>query len=139
MHWSCPGLLRWFRALFGDRLLPDLANKHAGKAHADPYDSPFYQRIRRLVAWVCDLAQNRHPGDRAPVRRRCGRVSLCASTVFPASGRLEILVDLKLAEGASLKATEAEVQRLESLLKGKGASTTMWRMSEWLTSLLLAA
>ena len=35
---------------------------------------------------------------------------------FPASGRLELMVDLKLAEGASLVATEAEVKRLEKLI-----------------------
>jgi multidrug efflux pump len=38
---------------------------------------------------------------------------------FPASGRLELMVDLKLAEGASLKATEAEVHRLEEMLKDR--------------------
>ncbi|HAW25013.1 MAG TPA: multidrug transporter AcrB, partial [Pseudomonas sp.] len=38
---------------------------------------------------------------------------------FPASVRLELMVDLKLAEGASLKATEAEVHRLEEMLKDR--------------------
>jgi len=38
---------------------------------------------------------------------------------FPASGRLELMVDLKLAEGASLKATEAAVHRLEDMLKDR--------------------
>jgi multidrug efflux pump len=36
---------------------------------------------------------------------------------FPASGRLELMVDLKLAEGASLSNTRDEVKRLEALLK----------------------
>jgi multidrug efflux pump len=35
---------------------------------------------------------------------------------FPASSRLELMVDLKLAEGASLTATDAQVQRLERML-----------------------
>ncbi|MNF53744.1 Nickel and cobalt resistance protein CnrA [compost metagenome] len=36
---------------------------------------------------------------------------------FPPSGRLELMVDLKLGEGASLANTEAEVKRLEQLLR----------------------
>ncbi|MBI3562807.1 MAG: efflux RND transporter permease subunit [Gammaproteobacteria bacterium] len=35
---------------------------------------------------------------------------------FPDSTRLELLVDLKLAEGASLRATQDQVQRMEKLL-----------------------
>ncbi len=35
---------------------------------------------------------------------------------FPASTRLELLVDIKLAEGASFDATEREVRRMEALL-----------------------
>jgi len=38
---------------------------------------------------------------------------------FPASTRLELMVDLELAEGASLKATEAAARRLEQRLIGQ--------------------
>ncbi len=48
-----------------------------------------------------------------------GLFRLVPQQFFPASGRLELMVDLKLTEGASLKATEAEVQRLEALLKDR--------------------
>ncbi|KRW69375.1 multidrug transporter AcrB [Pseudomonas sp. TTU2014-105ASC] len=111
-----------FVPLLGEKLLPDLA-KHAANKHGaagddhDPYSTPFYQRVRRLVT-LC-------------VRRRKTVILLTlalfvAAVVlfrmvpqqfFPASGRLELMVDIKLAEGASLKATEAEVRRLELLLK----------------------
>jgi len=37
---------------------------------------------------------------------------------FPDSTRLELLVDLKLAEGSSLRATETQVRRMEKLLDG---------------------
>ena len=37
---------------------------------------------------------------------------------FPASGRLELMVDLKLGEGASLNATAEQVEHLEQLLDG---------------------
>jgi multidrug efflux pump len=38
---------------------------------------------------------------------------------FPSSTRLELMVDLKLAEGSSLKATEAQARKLEALLQKK--------------------
>ena len=93
------------------------AHKQSGGDGHDPYATPFYQRVRRVVTFC--------------VRRRKTVILLtlvifAAAVVlfrlvpqqfFPASGRLELMVDLKLAEGASLKATEAEVARLEQMLK----------------------
>ncbi|PAU52793.1 multidrug transporter AcrB [Pseudomonas sp. PIC25] len=112
-----------FVPYLGERLLPDLAKRHAekhggsDKGH-DPYSTPFYQRFRRVVEWC--------------VRRRKTVLLLTVGAFvaavvlfrfvpqqfFPASGRLELMVDLKLAEGASLVATEAEVKRLEKLIAG---------------------
>ncbi|MEZ1316149.1 efflux RND transporter permease subunit [Pseudomonas fluorescens] len=118
-------LASWIAAVvfvpyLGEKLLPDLAKIHAAKHGAgqpDPYATPFYQRVRRLVEWC--------------VRWRKTVIALTvvlfiASIVlfrfvpqqfFPASGRLELMVDLKLAEGASLSNTADEVKRLEDLLK----------------------
>lgn len=119
-------LLSWIAAVvfvpyLGDRLLPDLAKQHAGKHGAgqahDPYATPFYQRFRGLVEWC--------------VRRRKTVIlltllafvaslllfRLVPQQFFPPSGRLELMVDLKLGEGASLRNTEAEVRRLEQMLK----------------------
>ena len=118
-------LASWIAAVvfvpyLGEKLLPDLAKIHAAKHgtdQPDPYGTPFYQRVRRLVEWC--------------VRRRKTVIILTvvmfiASVVlfrfvpqqfFPASGRLELMVDLKLAEGASLSNTADEVKRLEGLLK----------------------
>ncbi|WP_439879426.1 efflux RND transporter permease subunit [Pseudomonas prosekii] len=118
-------LASWIAAVvfvpyLGEKLLPDLAKIHAAKHGAgqpDPYATPFYQRVRRLVEWC--------------VRWRKTVITLTvvlfiASIVlfrfvpqqfFPASGRLELMVDLKLAEGASLSNTAEEVKRLEALLK----------------------
>ncbi|WP_392885743.1 efflux RND transporter permease subunit [Pseudomonas migulae] len=109
-----------FVPYLGEKLLPDLAKIHAAKhgtGQPDPYATPFYARVRRLVEWC--------------VRWRKTVIALTvvlfiASIVlfrfvpqqfFPASGRLELMVDLKLAEGASLSNTADEVKRLEGLLK----------------------
>ncbi|UTW08803.1 efflux RND transporter permease subunit [Pseudomonas benzenivorans] len=112
-----------FVPYLGAKLLPDLAKlhaaKHGGSAQGyDPYDTPFYQRVRRVVDWC--------------VRRRKTVIVLTLvlfvasialfrfvpQQFFPASGRLELMVDLKLGEGASLSSTEAQVKRLEELLRG---------------------
>ncbi|WP_065259697.1 efflux RND transporter permease subunit [Pseudomonas bananamidigenes] len=112
-----------FVPYLGEKLLPDLAKihaaKHGGDGQPDPYGTPFYQRVRRLVEWC--------------VRRRKTvivlTVGLFVASVmlfkfvpqqfFPASNRLELMVDLKLAEGASLSNTTAEVKRLEAMLKDR--------------------
>ncbi|WP_296178466.1 efflux RND transporter permease subunit [Pseudomonas sp. UBA1879] len=111
-----------FVPYLGERLLPDLAKIHAAKHGAgpdapDPYGTPFYKRVRGLVGWC--------------VRRRKTvivlTIALFALSIFsfrfvpqqffPASGRLELMVDLKLAEGASLSNTAEQVKRLEAMLK----------------------
>jgi len=111
-----------FVPYLGERLLPDLARLHAarhgsGPGMPDPYATPFYQRVRSLVGWC--------------VRRRKTvivlTIALFALSIFmfrfvpqqffPASGRLELMVDLKLAEGASLSNTTEQVKRLEAMIK----------------------
>lgn len=111
-----------FVPYLGARLLPDLAKIHAAKhgagAHApDPYGTPFYRRVRGLVGWC--------------VRRRKTVIVLTIALFvlsifmfrfvpqqfFPASGRLELMVDLKLAEGASLSSTAEQVKRLEAMIR----------------------
>lgn len=120
-------LVSWIAAVvfvpyLGDRLLPDLAKLHAKKHGGnpeghDPYSTTFYQTVREVVEWC--------------VRRRKTVILVTlglfvASLLlfrfvpqqfFPASGRLELMVDIKLTEGSSLKATEEQVRRLEAKLK----------------------
>ncbi|MET0951385.1 MAG: efflux RND transporter permease subunit [Pseudomonas sp.] len=109
-----------FVPYLGERLLPDLAKIHAEKHGAgvfDPYATPFYKRVRGLVGWC--------------VRRRKTVIVLTVGLFvlsvvmfkyvpqqfFPASGRLELMIDLKLTEGASLSNTAEQVKRLEQMLK----------------------
>ncbi|MDD0841870.1 efflux RND transporter permease subunit [Pseudomonas sp. Gutcm_11s] len=120
-------LVSWVAAVvfvpyLGDRLLPDLAKLHAKKHGGnpeghDPYSTTFYQTVREVVEWC--------------VRRRktviLVTIGLFVASIvlfrfvpqqfFPASGRLELMVDIKLTEGSSLKATEEQVKRLEAKLK----------------------
>ncbi|MEG3792331.1 efflux RND transporter permease subunit [Lysobacter sp. CCNWLW3] len=89
---------------------------HDGKDH-DPYASKFYTRFRSWVTWC--------------VRRRWLVIGITVAAFFlavfmfrfvpqqffPDSVRPELMVDMELAEGSSLRQTAEQAQRLEALLK----------------------
>ncbi|MDQ5959747.1 MAG: multidrug efflux pump [Pseudomonadota bacterium] len=106
-----------FTPYLGYKLLDPKKLAEKASQHADIYDTPFYQRFRALVDWC--------------VRRRwvvigatlaIFALSLAAfgsgvqKQFFPASSRPELLVDLWLPQGASLKATEAVTRKVERLI-----------------------
>lgn len=111
-----------FVPYLGEKLLPDLAKIHAAKhgttdGQTDPYGTPFYQRVRQMVEWC---VRRRKTVLALTVLLFVGSVVLfrfVPQQFFPASGRLELMVDLKLQEGASLSNTAEQVKRLETLLK----------------------
>ena len=111
-----------FVPYLGERLLPDLAKLHAARhgsdGHApDPYATPFYQRVRRVVEWC---VRRRKTVILLTLAAFVGSILLfrfVPQQFFPASGRPELMVDLKLAEGASLANTAERVKQLEVLLK----------------------
>jgi multidrug efflux pump len=107
-----------FVPYLGERLLPDLAKLHAARhMGSDPYATPFYQRVRRLVEWC---VRRRKTVIVLTVALFIGSIVLfrfVPQQFFPASNRPELMVDLKLAEGASLLQTGEQVKRLEALLK----------------------
>lgn len=102
-----------FTPYLGVKLLPATM----GSAHGDPYDRPIYRRLR---GWV-----------EAAVRRRWWVIGGTAAAFvlavlgmgwvqqqfFPTASRPELLVELRLREGASFQATQAEVRKLEQVLK----------------------
>lgn len=102
-----------FTPYLGVMLLP---KKMAAAGHHDVYDRPIYHLLRRVVDWA--------------VQRR---VWVLAATVvvfgiagagmlkvqqqfFPTAARPELLVELRLREGASFAATERQVKLLEARL-----------------------
>ncbi|CAI8877006.1 efflux RND transporter permease subunit [Pseudomonas soli] len=111
-----------FVPYLGERLLPDLAKLHAARRGADghapdPYATPFYQRVRRVVEWC---VRRRKTVIVLTIAAFVGSILLfrfVPQQFFPASGRPELMVDLKLTEGASLNNTAERVKQLEALLK----------------------
>ncbi len=83
-----------------------------------PYDTPFYRRLRDVVAWCL---RNRWKVILATVLIFVLSIVAFGKGVqkqfFPAASRLELMVDVWLPQGASLKATGHEVERIEQLLK----------------------
>jgi multidrug efflux pump len=90
-----------------------VAEKHGG----DIYNSPFYRRFRALVVWCL-----RHRWLVIIATIGIFVLSLVAfnkgvqKQFFPAASRPEVMIDIWLPQGASLKATEREVKRVEALL-----------------------
>ncbi|AFT68724.1 RND transporter, HAE1/HME family, permease protein [Alloalcanivorax dieselolei B5] len=114
-------LVSWITAVvfvpyLGDKLLPNLARRNdAGEVH-DPYQKPFYRRFRALVSWC---VYHRKTVIVMTVAIFIGAVALfrfVPQQFFPPSARLELMVDLKLSEGSSLEASQAQAERLEALL-----------------------
>ena len=89
------------------------------RAHeGDVYGTPFYKSFRRLLTWCL-----RNRWTVIAITLLVFVLSVIAfgkgvqKQFFPSASRLELLVDLTLPQGASLKSTEHEVERVEDLLK----------------------
>jgi multidrug efflux pump subunit AcrB len=111
-------IMSWLVAvIFTPYLAVKFLPKQLGSAsHQDPYDKPMYRRFRRLIdravehrAWVlaATLAAFLVAG--------LGMLKV-QQQFFPTASRPELLVELRLREGASFAATEAQVRLLEAQL-----------------------
>ncbi len=121
-------IVSWIAAVMfvpylGDKLLPDLARLKAAKhgsaqGEHDPYATPLYRRIRAVITWC---VTQRTLVIIVTVLLFAGSIftfRYVPKQFFADSNRLELLLDIKLAEGASLKSTQAHVEKIESVLKG---------------------
>jgi multidrug efflux pump len=96
---------------------PDLLQAQSHSQPHDPYATKFYDRFRNVVDWCI---RYRKTVIAITVAAFIGSIVLFGfvqQQFFPDSSRLELMVDMKLAEGASLTATELQAKKLETLLK----------------------
>ncbi|HEU0219882.1 MAG TPA: efflux RND transporter permease subunit [Gallionella sp.] len=115
-----------FTPYLGYRLLdPKKLVEKAQQHGADIYGTPFYRRFRVLVTWCL---RNRWKVILATVLIFVLSIAAFGKFVqkqfFPAASRLELIVDVWLPQGASLKATEAETKRIERILASDSAAVS---------------
>ena len=115
-------VLSWFVSvmvapLFGYHLIHVEPQKDAdGKK--DPYRSRFYVCFRRILEW---FLMHRKPvlgGTAVLFGISVYMMGFVRQEFFPPSVRPEIMVDLRLPDGSSLQATEAESRKLADVLDG---------------------
>jgi len=137
-------VVSWIAAILfipylGDRMLPDLHDAHLkpsllqrlrarftgstldapSDAPHDPHATPFYRRFRGLLD-AC--LRHRWLVIAVTVLAFVASIALfrfVPQQFFPDSTRPELMVDLELAEGASLRATEAQARKLEAMIAGR--------------------
>jgi multidrug efflux pump len=105
-----------FVPYLGYKLLPDF---HKSGTHANEnavYQKPFYQRFRRIVAWCVEHRGLVIAATAALFVLSIFGLRFVQQQFFPAASRPELIVDLRLPEGASVHATEAQVKKLEKFL-----------------------
>ncbi|WP_445658378.1 efflux RND transporter permease subunit [Achromobacter sp. NCFB-sbj8-Ac1-l] len=116
----------WFAAvvlipLLGYRMLPERKREaHLPDDHEhDIYNTRFYQRLRGWVAWCVDRRWRVLLATIVIFVVSMAGFGLVPQQFFPSSDRTELLVDVRLQEGASFAATLRQVERLEKALDGR--------------------
>jgi multidrug efflux pump len=110
-------LFRERLALVSPRWLAAVVEPNGNGHSRDTYDTRFYRQLRGWIAWC---VQNRTKVIVLTVLALATSIALfrfVPQQFFPSSTRLELVVDLELAEGSSLLATEEATRRFESRLK----------------------
>ncbi|MDD5277174.1 MAG: efflux RND transporter permease subunit [Methylovulum sp.] len=101
---------RWFRSVF------KLESKATEIHHHDIYSSAFYQAFRKIVTACVRYRKTVIAITLALFVLAIVGFGKVQQQFFPDSTRLELIVDLRLTEGASYAATETETQKLEQWL-----------------------
>ncbi|KAB2964921.1 efflux RND transporter permease subunit [Zoogloea sp.] len=109
-------LARRFPRLEAFKTRIGLGEPHFEGEEDEVFRTPFYNRFRAVVNWCV--------GHRWTVIGATLGIFVVAMVgfgavqqqFFPSSTRLELLIDLRLPEGASLRATQAEAEKLEKVL-----------------------
>ncbi len=128
-------LLSWLVSVYfvpylGLLLLKTRPKVAEGNSH-DLYDTPFYSRFKRLVNWCVEHRWATIGLTIAALVLGVMGMGKVQQQFFPDSSRPELIVDLWLEEGASVRASEDVARRFEArMLKEPGVKT----VSTWIGS-----
>ena len=115
-------VISWFAAVIATPFIGAyLLKEHpvaAGEQPHDVFNTRFYNWLRKVIEW-CILRRKTVIAATALSLVLGGLgMGLTEKQFFPSSNRIELMADLWLPEGASIRATEREAARLERLLEG---------------------
>jgi multidrug efflux pump len=112
-------LLSWLAAVVVIPLLGfHILSEHPGEPaeHRDIYDTKFYTRLRGWIGWCIERRMVVLAVTLALFVVSLAGFAIVPQQFFPSSDRPELLVDLRLPEGASFAATLQTAQRFEATL-----------------------
>ena len=103
----------WLKGKLG---LVDKEGNDNGNHHHDIYNTKFYNAFRHLVTWCVRYRKTVIIITLAMFVLSIVGFGKVQQQFFPDSTRLELVVDLRMTEGASYQATNAEVKKLRKLV-----------------------
>ena len=110
--WFVSGVITPYLAV---KMLPkDFGKHHQG---GDAYGTPFYRKLRRSIDFALERRWWVIGATAAALAVAIWGSRFVPQQFFPESTRPELVVELRLKEGASFAATTEQVKRMESVLK----------------------
>jgi multidrug efflux pump len=115
-------VISWFAAVIATPFIGAyLLKEHrvaGGEELHDVFATPFYRRLRGVIEWCVEHRWRTIAVTVATLALGIAGMGLTEKQFFPSSNRVELMVDLWLPEGSSIRASEREAKRVESLLAG---------------------
>ena len=113
-------LISWFAAVLftpylGYVLLRVKPSSNAD-GHHELFNTPFYNRLRRVVNWCVEWRKTTIALTLAGFFLGVFGFKFIEQQFFPDSSRLELMVELWLPEGSSYQATEAQAKKFERFI-----------------------
>jgi multidrug efflux pump len=108
--WVVSGLITPYLAV---KMLPDFKKHDHG---ADPYDTPFYRRLRGWLDFAIERRWIVIGVTVAALGAAIAGSKFVPQQFFPNSSRPELVVELRLKEGSSFAATSEQVKKMEAVL-----------------------
>ena len=109
-------IVSWVAAIFVTPLAGfQLLKSHAGHGH-EIFNTPFYCKLRSLIEWCLHNRKTVLIGTLLAFILGGVGMKFTEKQFFPSSNRVELLLDVWLPEGSSIRATEREVARVEEIL-----------------------
>lgn len=109
--WLCSGMIVPYLAV---KMLPkDFGKNH----HGDPYGTPFYRRLRGWIDFALEKRWLIIGATAGALVLALAGMKYVPQQFFPNSERPELILDMRLKEGSSFRATTEQVKRMEAILK----------------------